>query len=76
MKYMLQVAPEDCTGCSLCVQVCPAKSKSEVEEESIEHGAQMPIREQEKENWEYFLKLPEVDRSSVRVHISERCRNC
>ncbi len=69
MKYMLQVAPEDCTGCSLCVQVCPAKSKSESKKKALNLAPQMPIREQEKENWEYFLKLPEVDRSSVAFHI-------
>jgi pyruvate-ferredoxin/flavodoxin oxidoreductase len=69
MKYMLQVAPEDCTGCSLCVQVCPAKSKSESKKKALNMAPQMPIREQEKENWDYFLKIPEVDRSSVAFHI-------
>ncbi len=61
-KYTLQVAPEDCTGCALCVQVCPAKSKSEVKHRAINMAAQPPIREQEAANWEFFLKIPETDR--------------
>jgi pyruvate-ferredoxin/flavodoxin oxidoreductase len=61
-KYTLQVAPEDCTGCGLCVDVCPAKSKSEVKHRAINMAAQPPIRESEAANWEFFLGLPETDR--------------
>jgi len=61
-KYTLQVAPEDCTGCGLCIQVCPAKSKSEVKHLAINMVSQPPIREQEAANWEFFLKIPETDR--------------
>jgi pyruvate-ferredoxin/flavodoxin oxidoreductase len=61
-KYTLQVAPEDCTGCTLCVQVCPAKSKSEVKHRAINMAAQPPLREPEAANWDFFLKIPETDR--------------
>jgi pyruvate-ferredoxin/flavodoxin oxidoreductase len=61
-KYTLQVAPEDCTGCTLCVQVCPAKSKSEVKHRAINMVAQPPLRESEAANWEFFLKIPETGR--------------
>jgi pyruvate-ferredoxin/flavodoxin oxidoreductase len=62
-KYTLQVAVEDCTGCSLCVEVCPAKDKSQVGRKAINMRPQLPIREQERANWEFFLGLPEVDRT-------------
>jgi pyruvate-ferredoxin/flavodoxin oxidoreductase len=61
-KYTLQVAPEDCTGCAICVAVCPAKSKTEVKHKAINMAPQPPIRETERANWEYFLNLPETDR--------------
>ena len=44
-KYTLQVAPEDCTGCGLCVEVCPAKNKSEAEQGAINMEPQPPLRE-------------------------------
>lgn len=59
-KYSLQVSVEDCTGCSLCVEVCPAKDKSQVGRKAINMEPQLPIREQEKENWNFFLDLPEI----------------
>jgi pyruvate-ferredoxin/flavodoxin oxidoreductase len=61
-KYTLQTAPEDCTGCALCVEVCPVKSKTEVKRKAINMAPQPPIREQERANWEFFLKIPETDR--------------
>ncbi len=64
-KYTLQVAPEDCTGCTLCVQVCPAKSKSEVKHRAINMVAQPPIRESEAANWEFFLKIPDTGRAAL-----------
>jgi pyruvate-ferredoxin/flavodoxin oxidoreductase len=62
LKYTLQVAPEDCTGCALCVQICPVKSKTEVRHRAINMEPQPPIREQERDNWSFFLTLPEMDR--------------
>jgi pyruvate-ferredoxin/flavodoxin oxidoreductase len=67
MKYIVQVAPEDCTGCSLCVEFCPAKSKKEAKVKAINMKPQPPIREQERVNYEFFLRLPEVDRRTVKV---------
>ncbi len=65
MKYSLQVAPEDCTGCSVCFEVCPVKNKSNVSLRALNMEPQMPLREQEKENWDFFLNLPEVDRKLI-----------
>ena len=65
LKYTLQVAPEDCTGCTLCVQVCPVKSKSEVKHKAINMAPQPPLREAERDNWNFFLSLPEADRRTL-----------
>ena len=65
LKYTLQVAPEDCTGCKLCVEVCPAKSKSEVKHKAINMQEQDPLRKPEALNWEFFLNLPEFDRNKL-----------
>jgi pyruvate-ferredoxin/flavodoxin oxidoreductase len=65
MKYTLQVSPEDCTGCTLCVDVCPAKSKTDTSHKAINMVAQPPIREREVRNWEFFLGLPEFDREKL-----------
>ena len=64
--FTLQVAPEDCTGCALCVEVCPVKSKSEVRHKAINMVPQPPLRDQERANWDFFLELPETDRSALR----------
>jgi pyruvate-ferredoxin/flavodoxin oxidoreductase len=66
MKFTLQVAAEDCTGCALCVDVCPAKNKSEARLKAINMRPQEPLRIQERENWNYFLGLPEVDRRKIK----------
>jgi len=65
MKYSLQVSPEDCTGCSLCVDVCPAKSKTDPKHRALNMVPQPPIRERENKNWEFFLTLPEFDREKL-----------
>ena len=61
-KYTLQVSPEDCTGCTLCVEFCPVKDKREVKRRAINMVSQPPIRESEAANWEFFLNIPETDR--------------
>src|SRR3569832_1496092 len=66
-KYTLQVAPEDCTGCALCIEACPAKSKTEVKHRAINMVPQPAIREAEAQNWDFFLNLPEVDRTALSV---------
>jgi len=63
--YTLQIAPEDCTGCELCVQICPAKSKNDPSHRAINMEPQPPLREQEAANWEFFLDLPEFDRPQL-----------
>jgi pyruvate-ferredoxin/flavodoxin oxidoreductase len=65
--YTLQVAPEDCTGCSLCVQVCPAKDKSNPRHKAIDMVAQPPRLAADRANWDFFLQLPEADRTRLDV---------
>jgi pyruvate-ferredoxin/flavodoxin oxidoreductase len=67
LKYTIQVAPEDCTGCGVCVDVCPVKNKSEVRLKAINMMPQPPLRALESENWDFFLKLPELDRRKIKV---------
>ncbi|NIQ37950.1 MAG: pyruvate:ferredoxin (flavodoxin) oxidoreductase [Proteobacteria bacterium] len=68
-KFTVQVAPEDCTGCRLCVMTCPAKDKSNPKHKAINMEPQLPLREQERANWEFFLDLPEPDRSQMKVDV-------
>jgi pyruvate-ferredoxin/flavodoxin oxidoreductase len=63
LQYTLQVAPEDCTGCTLCVQVCPAKDKINPRHKAIDMVPQRPLRDSESANYGFFLALPELDRS-------------
>jgi pyruvate-ferredoxin/flavodoxin oxidoreductase len=61
--YTIQVAVEDCTGCRLCVEVCPAKDKSNVSRKALNMAPQLPLRDSERVNWDYFLNLPEIHRN-------------
>ncbi|TAF56188.1 MAG: pyruvate:ferredoxin (flavodoxin) oxidoreductase, partial [Oscillatoriales cyanobacterium] len=65
LKFTIQVAPEDCTGCGICVDVCPAKNKSQPSLKAINMQPQAPLREPEAANWEYFLQLPNPDRRTL-----------
>ena len=67
LKYSIQVSPEDCTGCAICVDVCPVKNKSAVNLKAINMQPQPPIRETESANWNFFLNIPEVDRRDIKV---------
>ena len=67
LKFTLQVAAEDCTGCALCVDVCPAKNKTEAKLKAINMRPQAPLRLAERENWNFFLGLPETDRRKVKT---------
>jgi len=69
MKYTIQVAPEDCTGCTLCAVVCPAKDKSNPRHRALDMHVQRPLREPERDNYAFFLDLPEADRTSVKPDI-------
>ena len=64
MSY--QVAPEDCTGCTLCVDVCPIRDKSNVSHKALNMAPQPPLRAQEAENWDYFLRLPDLARRDAK----------
>lgn len=75
-RYTLQISADDCTGCSLCVEACPAKNKSQARLKAInmtplqsENGdrASPDLRQTENENWQFFQKLPEVDRRTLNV---------
>ncbi|MGE3959956.1 MAG: pyruvate:ferredoxin (flavodoxin) oxidoreductase [Vicinamibacterales bacterium] len=68
-QYTVQVAPEDCTGCGICVSVCPAKDKADPTHKAVYMQAQAPLREAERENYRFFLDLPEVDRRLVKQDV-------
>jgi pyruvate-ferredoxin/flavodoxin oxidoreductase len=67
--YALQVAPDDCTGCTLCVEVCPAKDKSNPRHKAINMESVAALREGERANYDFFLEIPELDRSALRIDI-------
>jgi pyruvate-ferredoxin/flavodoxin oxidoreductase len=68
LKYTIQVAPEDCTGCGACIEVCPAKNKSNVSLRAINMQPQIPLREKEAENWDFFLSIPDMDRTKININ--------
>jgi pyruvate-ferredoxin/flavodoxin oxidoreductase len=65
--YTLQVAVEDCTGCELCVEVCPVKNKVDTSKKAINMTEQIPIRESERENLNFFMEIPDYDRSQLKI---------
>jgi pyruvate-ferredoxin/flavodoxin oxidoreductase len=67
-KFTIQIAPEDCTGCGICVDICPARNKSQPELKAINMQPQLPLREQERENWDFFLNLPNPDRTKLKLN--------
>lgn len=67
--YTIQVAPEDCTGCTLCFEICPVKNKQQVKLKALNMMPQLPLREKESANWEYFLNIPEFDRTKVNTGL-------
>ncbi len=67
MKMTIQVAPEDCTGCGVCVDVCPAKSKEIVRHKSINMRPILEHVDHERKNYEFFLEIPEMDRAEVKI---------
>ncbi len=62
-RMTIQVAPDDCTGCGVCVEVCPAKSKTEAKHKSINMGPAPSHRDGERGRWDFFKSIPELDRS-------------
>ena len=65
LKYTIQVAPEDCIGCGLCARNCPAKNKEDATKKALNMSLQMPLCAAEKENWEFFQEIPDVDRNKL-----------
>lgn len=68
LKYTIQVAPEDCTGCGICVDICPAKNRQETRLKAINMMPKDPILEAEKKNWDFFLDIPEMDRRKINTN--------
>ncbi|MFO0584902.1 MAG: pyruvate:ferredoxin (flavodoxin) oxidoreductase [Anaeromyxobacter sp.] len=68
-KYTLQVAPDDCTGCSLCVQICPAESRTEKGHKALNMADAVPLKDAERLKWNHFLKLPDPDRTKVKADV-------
>jgi pyruvate-ferredoxin/flavodoxin oxidoreductase len=67
LKYTIQVAPEDCTGCSICFDVCPARSKTDPDHKALTMQPQPPLREAERVNWQFFSRLPDLDRRRIKT---------
>ena len=65
MAYTVQVAPEDCTGCTLCVEVCPAKDKTQAGRKALNMAPQPALRESEAKNWDFFMEIPDLDRKLI-----------
>lgn len=72
-SFTIQVAGEDCTGCSLCVEVCPARDRSEPRRKAINMAPQRPLRQQSRSHWEFFLRLPDPERTALNLrHINQQ----
>jgi pyruvate-ferredoxin/flavodoxin oxidoreductase len=68
LSISYQVAVEDCTGCTLCVDICPIRDKSNASRKALNMSPQPALREQESENWDFFLSLPEYDRRLLKTN--------
>jgi pyruvate-ferredoxin/flavodoxin oxidoreductase len=66
-RYTVQISPEDCTGCALCVEACPAKDKTQVGRKALNMADQLPLVEKESLNYKFFQKLPVFDRSLINL---------
>ena len=66
--FTIQVAAEDCTGCALCVEVCPARDRAEPRRKAINMAPQRPLRAQARSHWEFFLQLPDAPRAELNLH--------
>ncbi len=66
-KYTVQLSPDDCTGCTLCFEICPAESKTEKGHKALNMVPVAPLREREQRNFEYYLSIPEPDRTTLKL---------
>jgi len=69
MCYTIQIAPEDCTGCEICARICPGKDKNNPGRKALNMSPQPPLRKTEAENWEFYLNIPEYDRSKINTKL-------
>ncbi|MEI7749303.1 MAG: pyruvate:ferredoxin (flavodoxin) oxidoreductase, partial [Chlorobiaceae bacterium] len=69
MKYTIQIAPEDCTGCEVCAHVCPARDKNTPGKRALNMNPQPPLRETEVDNWNYYLNIPDFDRNNINLKL-------
>ena len=75
LQFTLQVAPEDCTGCGLCVEICPSSGTraKEPEHQALTMAPQRPLRDQGRAHWSFFLTLADADRRSLNpAHIRQQ----
>ena len=68
-KYTIQLAPDDCTGCSLCVEICPAESKTEKGKKALNMAGALALKPAERLNWDFFLAIPEADRTTIKLDV-------
>jgi pyruvate-ferredoxin/flavodoxin oxidoreductase len=68
-KYTIQVAPDDCTGCTLCVEICPAESKTEKGKKALNMADALGLKPAERLNWDFFLAIPEADRTTIKLDV-------
>ena len=68
-KYTVQLAPDDCTGCTLCVEICPAESKTQKGHKALDMVAAQPVKERERPNYDFFLELPDADRTKLKLDL-------
>ena len=68
-KYTIQVAPDDCTGCTLCVEICPAESKTEKGKKALNMAEALALKPAERLNWDFFLGIPQPDRASIKLDV-------
>ncbi len=68
-KYTIQVAPDDCTGCTLCVEICPAESKTEKGKKALNMAEALALKPAERLNWDFFLGIPQPDRAGIKLDV-------
>lgn len=69
LKYTIQVAVEDCTGCEICAHICPGSDRKNPERRALNMSLQEPLRENEIDNWNHFINIPEFDRSEINTRL-------
>ncbi|HHE08038.1 MAG TPA: pyruvate:ferredoxin (flavodoxin) oxidoreductase, partial [Chlorobaculum parvum] len=69
MRYTVQVAPEDCTGCQLCVSACPARDRQVEGRKALNMHDQAPLRKTESACWSFFIDIPEFDRNQINQRL-------